>query len=106
MERGVSFILVGGVAATVHGSPRLTSDVDVVYERSPRNIRKLVDALADLSPYPRGAPLGLPFQWNEQTISRGLNFTLTTTLGDLDVLGEIAGGGTYPELLPHTFEAL
>ena len=33
----------------------------------------------------------------------GLNFTFTTTLGDLDLLGEVAGGGTYEALLPHTF---
>src|SRR6266478_3152300 len=43
---------------------------------------------------------------DEQTLLRGPNFPLTTTLGDLDVLGEIAGGGTYLELLPHTFETL
>lgn len=32
----------------------------------------------------------------------GLNFTLMTTLGPVDLLGEVAGGGTYEELLPHT----
>lgn len=35
-------------------------------------------------------------------MQHGLNFTLTTTLGDLDVLGEIVGGGTYDDLLPHS----
>jgi hypothetical protein len=76
-EAQVNFILVGGVAATA--------------------------ALADISPYPPGAPTGLPFLWSEQALARGLNFTLTTTIGDIDLLGEIAGGGTYPNLLPHTF---
>ncbi len=42
----------------------------------------------------RGAPPGLPFTWNEQTIAAGLNFTLTTRLGDLDLLGDIPGGGS------------
>ena len=37
-------------------------------------------------------------------IGRGLNFTLTTTLGAIDLLGEIAGGGTYEQLLPDTDE--
>jgi predicted nucleotidyltransferase len=32
----------------------------------------------------------------------GLNFTLVTTLGDVDVLGEVAGGGNYTQLLPHS----
>ena len=40
----VSFILVGGVAATAHGATRLTQDIDVVYERTPENIDRLVDA--------------------------------------------------------------
>jgi len=95
------FILVGGAAATAHGAARLTSDLDIVYDRSPENIERLVAALRDHSPYLRGAPPGLPFQWDEQTIRRGMNFTLTTSLGDIDLLGEISGGGNYQDLLPH-----
>ena len=91
----VSFIIIGGVAATVHGSARLTSDVDIVYERSRANIGRLVEALAPLSPYLRGAPPGLPFRFDEETVRRGLNSTLTTDSGAIDVLGEIAGIGDY-----------
>jgi hypothetical protein len=50
----------------------------------------------------RGAPPGLPFQWDAETLRRGLNFTLTTALGDLDLLGEIIGGGGYDALANHT----
>ena len=99
---GVDFILVGGVAAVAHGSARLTQDVDVVYSRKPGNIRRLVKALAPLSPYLRGASPGLPFRWDEKMVRHGLNFTLTTTMGSLDLFGEIAGGGSYEELRPHT----
>lgn len=99
---GVEFILVGGLAATAHGSARYTKDVDVVYSRSAANIARLAKALAPLKPYLRGAPPGLPFTWDAETIAHGLNFTLTTTLGDLDVLGEIAGGGGYADLLPRS----
>ena len=98
---GVEFILVGGAAATAHGAARLTQDVDIVYFRSQENLVKLVAALKDKEPYLRGAPPGLPFRWDGETIKRGLNFTLTTSLGDLDLLGEIVGGGTYEQLLPH-----
>lgn len=97
---GVEFILVGGAAATAHGAARLTEDIDVVYRRSADNVDRLVAALLDLHPYPRGAPAGLPFRWDARTVRRGLNFTLVTDLGDLDLLGEIAGGGTYENLLP------
>jgi len=100
----VDFIVVGGVAATVHGSARLTSDLDVVYSRDPANLGRVVQALARLYPYPRGAPKGLPFVWDPRTLEAGLNFTLATGLGDLDLLGEITGGGTYADLLPHAFE--
>lgn len=99
----VRFILIGGGAAVVYGSARSTQDVDVVYARDPENIARLAEALKPCSPYLRGAPPGLPFQWDEQTIRNGLNFTLTTTLGDVDLLGEVAGGG-YEQLLPHSIE--
>jgi hypothetical protein len=100
----VKVILVGGVAATVHGSARLTQDLDFVYGRDEENLGRLVDALAPFEPYPRGAPEGLPFEWSAATLRRGLNFTLTTTAGDIDLLGEITGGGGYEELLPHSID--
>ncbi len=100
----VEFLIVGGAAATVHGSTRLTRDLDIVYGRSPENIARLVRALRDLDPYLRGAPRGLPFRLDESTVRMGLNFTLVTTLGDLDLLGEVVGGGTYEELLPHVID--
>lgn len=101
-DAGVEYILVGGVAAIVHGAARLTRDVDVVYSRSPENIERLVRALAPHSPYLRGAPRGLPFRWEAATIARGLNFTLTTSLGDIDLLGEITGGGSFDQLVSQS----
>jgi predicted nucleotidyltransferase len=95
---GVSFVIIGGVAATVHGSARLTSDLDIVYERSPANLQRLVTALRPLQPYLRGAPPGLPFTFDAETVRRGLNFTLTTTAGPLDLLGELTGVGAYRDV--------
>jgi hypothetical protein len=99
---GVEFIVIGGFAATAHGSAHLTVDLDIVYRRTADNIRRLADALAPLRPYLRGAPPGLPFTFDVDTIECGLNFTLATTAGDLDVLGEATGGGTYDALKPHS----
>jgi hypothetical protein len=98
----VEVILIGGWAAILHGSARTTVDIDFVYSRSPENLQRIVDALADLDPYLRGAPPGLPFLWDVQTVASGLNFTLTTSQGDIDLLGDIPGGGTYQEILPFT----
>jgi predicted nucleotidyltransferase len=101
-DAGVRFIVVGGAAATAHGSVRLTQDLDVVYARSHDDIDRLVSALAPLRPYLRGAPPGLPFSFDAETVRRGLNFTLTTEAGWIDLLGEITGGGTWEQLMPHT----
>jgi len=101
-DGGVEFILIGGVAAAAHGSPRVTHDLDVVYKRTDENISRLVRVLEPLGPYLRGAPPGLPFHWETETIERGLNFTLTTSLGSLDLLGEVTGGGFFADLMPHT----
>lgn len=96
---------MGGVAGAAHGLARATYDLDVVYARDGANLDRLVAALSPLGPYLRGAPPGLPFRFDAETLRRGLNFTLTTSLGDLDLLGEITGGGGYEQLLPDSLEA-
>ena len=93
------------MAGAAHGLARATYDLDVVYARTPVNLDRLVAALAPLAPYLRGAPAGLPFQFDAETLRRGLNFTLTTRIGDLDLLGEITGGGGYQQLFAETVEA-
>jgi predicted nucleotidyltransferase len=97
-DAGVDYIIVGGVAGNVHGALRTTLDIDIVYSRRPENVDRLVRALAPCQPYLRGAPAGLPFVLDAETIRRGLNFTLTTTIGDIDLLGEVTGGGRYEDL--------
>jgi predicted nucleotidyltransferase len=101
-QNEVEFIVIGGVAAVAHGSARLTQDLDVVYRRSRENYEHIVSSLSPYSPYLRGAPPGLPFRLDEETLERGLNFTLTTDLGPVDFLGEVAGGGRYEQLSAHS----
>ena len=100
----IQFIVIGGQAGMLHGLARVTYDTDLVYARNPENHARLVRALAPHHPYLRGAPPGLPFRLDEPTLRHGLNFTLTTDLGPLDLFGEVAGGGSYEELLPFTLE--
>jgi hypothetical protein len=101
---GVEFIIVGGAAATAHGSSRLTNDLDIVYSRGDINIERLVKVLRPLQPRLRGAPEDLPFRLDEETVRRGLNFTLTTLVGALDLLGEITLGGGFDQLLPDSIK--
>jgi hypothetical protein len=95
----VRFVIVGGLAVTIHGSSYVTFDLDFCYSRDAENLSRLVQALQNYRPRPRGAPQDLPFRFDEATLKHGLNFTLVTDLGHIDVLGEVAGIGTYAEAL-------
>lgn len=46
-DGGVEFIVVGGVAVTLHGYVRLTEDVDILIAHAPKNVARLLGALAD-----------------------------------------------------------
>ncbi len=94
----VHFVVIGGVAASAHGSAYLTQDLDICYDRSSANIERLAEALKPHHPRLRGAPGGIPFSFDPPTILRGMNFTLTTDLGDLDLFGEVPGIGQYAEV--------
>ncbi len=94
----VSFVVVGGYAATLQGSTYLTQDLDICYERTSENLQRLAGALAPLHPRLRGAPDGMPFVLDQHTLKQGMNFTLETDAGDLDLLGELSGVGGYSNL--------
>ena len=91
MAHEAEFVVVGALAANLFGSSRLTYDLDIVYNRADSNLLRLATALENLNPYLRGAPNGLPFKLDLQTLKNGLNFTLTMDLGPLDLFAEIAG---------------
>src|SRR6185369_7721462 len=92
-EYKVDCVIVGGVAAAVHGSSLLTSDLDVCYARDGANLLRLAEALQSVHARLRNAPEGLPFILDAETLRRGLNFTFATDIGDLDLLGEVRGIG-------------
>lgn len=94
----VDFVVVGGIAMVLRGSSRATIDLDLCYSREGENLRRLAAALAPFRPRLRGAPAQLPFIWDDRTLASGLNFTLTTDAGDIDILGEIPGLGAYADV--------
>jgi predicted nucleotidyltransferase len=99
VDHQVDFVIVGGVALVVHGSARTTEDVDICYSRELRNLEALAAALAPHHPTLRGAPGDLPFRLDAATLRMGLNFTLDTDLGAVDLLGELTGVGRYNDLV-------
>jgi len=91
----VEFVLIGGVAALAHGVARVTFDLDLCYRRTPENIARLCEVVGGWHPTLRDAPPDLPFAFDTRTVQAGLNFTLSTDWGDLDLLGEVIGLGAY-----------
>lgn len=98
------FVLIGGLAMRAHGSAHVTEDMDICYARTQENFETLCKVFADIHAYLRGAPPGLPFRFDVPTIKAGLNFTLTTDEGDVDLLGEISGIGNYEKVLAMSEE--
>jgi hypothetical protein len=102
VDSGVDFVVVGGWSSIFHGSAALTNDLDICYSRSPENLKSLARALAPFKPRLRGLPDDLPFVWDEVTLRNGSLFTLTTVLGDIDLLAEISGVGGFDQVKEHS----
>jgi predicted nucleotidyltransferase len=98
VRHGVRFIVIGGQAEYIFGSPRVTYDVDLCYERSGENLDRLSAALKELGVTLRGAPAGLPFLLDSRTLKMGSNFTFQSAIGDLDLLGHVEPIGDFHEL--------
>lgn len=98
VDHGVDFVVVGGMAGIAHGSNYPSFDLDVAYARDRANVGRLVAALEEIGVRLRGGPDDLPFALDARTIENGANFTFITPHGDLDVLGEVAGTGSYEQL--------
>jgi hypothetical protein len=74
-DHDVEFIVVGGQAEALMGSPRVTYDVDLCYRRSPDNLEKLATALGTLNLRLRDAPPELKFRLDAQALALGQNYT-------------------------------
>lgn len=94
-EKDVDFVVVGGLAISAHSTGYITTDLDFCYLRTLENLKKIASALASFKPRLRGFPDDLPFVWDERTLQNGTNFTLKTNIGDIDLLGEVAGIGDF-----------
>jgi hypothetical protein len=94
-EHEVRFVVIGGVALIARGVQRSTEDLAIAYARDRENLARLATALTSIHPRLRGVPAGLPFTLDEASLRSGLNFTLDTDLGPLDLLGEVPGLSTF-----------
>ena len=97
-RHGVHYVVVGGIAGRLLGSPIVTRDLDICYARDAANLAALAAALSELHAQLRGGGPGLPFEPDARTLRAGDTFTLQTDAGDLDILGTPAGTDGYVDL--------
>ncbi len=99
VDAKVRFVVIGGIAAQILGSPTLTADLDICYERSADNLERLAGALSDLAAFRRGSPELATLALDARALRADDVFTLTTRYGSLDLIGNTDPDLTYDALL-------
>ena len=99
-SHGVLYVLIGALAARLHGSPRLTADADITPARDPENLERLAAALRDIDArvFTENVPEGLPFDCSARTLARGEMWNLVTSAGRIDVAFIPSGTKGYEDL--------
>ena len=98
VDHGVRFVLIGGFAGALRGSPVITGDLDICYARDGANLEALASALRALEARLRGAPHDVPFELDAPTLKAGDHFTFATSVGALDCLGTPSGTSGFDDL--------
>jgi predicted nucleotidyltransferase len=96
--RGVDYVVIGGIAAVLHGSVRNTSDLDICFATDEGNLDSLGEVLIELGARLKGVDDAVPFVPDARTLHAIEVLTMTTRLGDLDVLASPAGSPGYEAL--------
>jgi hypothetical protein len=108
VAHSVDFVVIGGYAAVLHGSPAFTGDADICPDRATANLERLANALAEMHARIRtdAEPEGLPFACDAQFLAAmTVAVNLTTEFGDVDIsYYPAAFPNGYPDLLPHAVE--
>ena len=99
-DHGVRFVVIGGYGARLRGVPLLTEDVDVIPDSNTDNLDRIAAALRQLGARLRvpNDPEGVPFPIDAEMLTTERSWTLTTTLGDLDLVFEPAGTRGFPDV--------
>src|SRR5438552_13042462 len=102
---GLEFVVIGGVCAVFYGAPLATFDLDICCRFGEQNLKRLEAALRDFHPVHRLTPNKLPFELRPHLLTELKNLYLQTDLGALDCLSEVAGIGSYDEVLKQSIPA-
>jgi hypothetical protein len=99
-QHRVKFVLIGALAARLHGFPRLTADADITPAGDKQNLERLAAALEDLDAkvYTESLPARLAFDRSAAALARARMWNLVTTAGRLDIAFLPAGTAGYDDL--------
>ena len=100
-DHAVRFVLIGGWAAKLQGSPTVTADIDISYDRAQGNLERLASALSAFDVRLRDVPDDVPFVLDARVLPAGDSFTLTSSVGDIDLIASPAGITSFDELFSH-----
>ncbi len=100
-KHDVRYVLIGAVAARLHGFPRMTADADITPARDADNLGRLAAALRELDArvYTESVPEGLPFDCSAAMLARADLWNLVTDAGRLDVAFVPSGTTGYGDLI-------
>ena len=104
LDRNVDLVLVGGMAAIVHGAVTVTEDLDACVRFDEPTLERILAALAPLHARHRFHPDHPPLQADVAYLSTFKNLYLTTDEGPLDLLGSITGLGDFEAVLARSVE--
>jgi hypothetical protein len=97
-DHAVGYLVIGGVAAQVHGRRRTTKDLDVIPAPDAENLERLAAALRELAAYPVELGERAPAPTVEQLQRAPIVPPLTTRHGELHILNEVPGARPYAEM--------
>jgi hypothetical protein len=104
LDHEVEFVVIGGIAGRLWGSPTVTNDLDVCYRRTTQNLEGLAEALNSIHARLRGVEDEIPFQLDATALANGDTFTFVTDAGNLDILGTPRGTAGHDDLLATATE--
>jgi hypothetical protein len=101
LEHQVRFVVIGGLAGNLRGTPVVTHDLDVCYDRARDNLDSMASALAAMHATLRVAreDADLSFPLDARALILGNSFTLRTDFGPFDILGTPSGTKGYADLV-------
>jgi hypothetical protein len=100
-DHDVAYVAIGGLAATLHGSPLTTGDLDICPAADPANLERLATALTSIDAriWSDREPDGVPLPSDGVLLTQAKVWNLITAHGRVDLSFEPSGTKGYRDLI-------